>query len=278
MLVTGATSGLGLSIAGRLAAAGTTTIVHGPDSETVAAARAELATRHPESRIHGAVADFSSQNEVWALAANIQDRFDSIDVLVSNAAAVFDRWSTNDDGVELTFAVNHLAPYLLSRLLLPALERNGGGRIVIVGSEAHRRATWDPDGLGSSDPYERFEAYAHSKLAILLFNAELARRLDGRSVTTNAAHPGTVRTALFKPRHFGERIVMPIINLRGVTPEAAAKGIVWLADSPIVEGETGGYYHRGSRVEPSAQATDEQNGFELWKLSAELTDLPEDLD
>ena len=229
---------------------------------------------HPEADLHVAVGDLSSQAEVTGLAADIKDRFEILDVLVNNAAAVFDDWSANGEGIELTFAVNHLAPYLLTRLLLPSLERSDQGRIVIVGSEAHRRVVWDPDGLQRSAPYDRFDAYARSKLANLLFNAELARRLSGSEVTTNAAHPGTVRTRLFRPRNIAERIAIPVLKLQAVSPGVGADTFVWLASSLAMAGHSGGYYYQRERIEPSAQVEDEQNGFELWKVSADLTGLP----
>lgn len=232
---------------------------------------------HPGAELQVAVGDLSSQAEVRALADDIQARFADLDVLVSNAAAVFDEWSMTEDGVERTFAVNHVAPYLLSRLLLPTLERGDQGHIVIVASEAHRKADWDPDGLERPAPHERFAAYARSKLANLLFNVELARRIDGSPVSVNAVHPGTVRTRLFRPRNLVERIAMPVINLKAVSPERASDGVAWLATSPEAAGGSGGYFYRRKPLDPSPSATDEQNAFELWKLSAELTDLPVDL-
>ncbi len=278
MLVTGATSGVGIATAARLASVGATVIIHGPTRGATDEARDVVGEMFPESDLHIAVGDLSSQAAVRNLAADIQDRFEILDVLVNNAAAVFDEFSVNGEGIELTFAVNHLGHYLLSRLLLPTLERSKQGRIVIVASEAHRRVVWDPDGLQPSAPYDRFDAYARSKLANLLFNAELARRLNGSAVTTNAAHPGTVRTRLFRPRNIGERIAMPVLNLKAASPEVGADTFVWLASSPVVAGLSGGYYHQRERVEPSPQVGDEHNGFELWKVSADLTGLPIDVE
>ena len=278
MLVTGATSGVGMATAARLASVGATVIIHGPTRGATDEARDVVGEMFPESDLHIAVGDLSSQDAVRDLAADIQDRFEILDVLVNNAAAVFDEFSVNGEGIELTFAVNHLGHYLLSRLLLPTLERSKQGRIVIVASEAHRRVVWDPDGLQPSAPYDRFDAYARSKLANLLFNAELARRLNGSAVTTNAAHPGTVRTRLFRPRNIGERIAMPVLNLKAASPEVGADTFVWLTSSPVVAGLSGGYYHQRERVEPSPQVGDEHNGFELWKVSADLTGLPIDVE
>jgi len=278
VLVTGATSGVGMATAARLASAGATVIIHGPTRGATNEARDVVGEMFPDSDLHIAVGDLSSQDAVRDLAADIQDRFEVLDVLVNNAAAVFDEFSVNGKGIELTFAVNHLGHYLLSRLLLPTLERSKQGRIVIVASEAHRRVVWDPDGLRPSAPYDRFDAYARSKLANLLFNAELARRLNGSAVTTNAAHPGTVRTRLFRPRNIGERIAMPVLSLKAVSPAVGADTFVWLASSPVVAGLSGGYYHQRERVEPSPQGGDEHNGFELWKVSADLTGLPIDVE
>lgn len=267
-----------MAIAARLASAGATVIIHGPTRGATNEARDAVNEMFPESDLQIAVGDLSSQDAVRDLAADIQDRFEILDVLVNNAAAVFDEFSVNGEGIELTFAVNHLGHYLLSRLLLPTLERSKQGRVVIVASEAHRRVVWDPDGLQPSAPYDRFDAYARSKLANLLFNAELARRLNGSAVTTNAAHPGTVRTRLFRPRNIGERIAMPVLNLKAASPGVGADTFVWLASSPVVAGLSGGYYHERERVEPSPQVGDEHNGFELWKVSADLTGLPIDVE
>ena len=152
VLVTGATSGIGMATAARLAGAGATVIIHGPTRSATSEARDVVSAMHPEADLHTSIGDLSSQAAVRGLAADIQDRFEVLDVLVNNAAAVFDHWSADGDGIELTFAVNHLAPYLLTRLLLPTVERSDQGRIVIVGSEAHRRVVWDPDGLQRSRP------------------------------------------------------------------------------------------------------------------------------
>lgn len=273
-LVTGATSGVGLATAARLASAGFSVIIHGPTELEAERAASTVGSLYADATVDVAVADLSSQAEVEVLVEDLQSRFGSLDVLVNNAAAVFDEWSVNDTGIERTFAVNHVAPYLLTRLLLPTLERSDRGRIVIVASEAHRKADWDPESLERSSPYDRFAAYARSKLANLLFSAELARRLDGSPVTSNAVHPGTVRTRLFRPRNLAEQIAMSVINLRAVTPETASDGVAWLATSPDAADATGGYYYRRKAIEPSPSAADAQNGFELWKLSAELTDLP----
>jgi NAD(P)-dependent dehydrogenase (short-subunit alcohol dehydrogenase family) len=274
-LVTGATTGVGLATARRLAAMGGTVIIHGPDATSATGAQGALRTALPDASVYGRVADFASLDEVMDLATQIEE-FGRLDILVNNAAAVFDDWSTNGLGVERTFVVNHLASYLLTRSLLPLLERTGG-RVVMVASEAHRAARWHSDHIEHPAHYERFDAYSRSKQANLLFNAELARRLNGRSVTTNAVHPGTVRTRLFQPRNLAERIAMPVINLKAVSPEQASDGVAWLATAAELSSVSGGYYHDRKRLEPSPAATDEQNAFELWKLSAELTDLPLEL-
>ena len=147
-----------MATAARLAGTGATVIIHGPNRGATNEARDVVGEMFPESDLHIAVGDLSSQAAVRDLAADIQDRFEILDVLVNNAAAVFDEFSVNGEGIELTFAVNHLGPYLLSRQLLPTLERSGQGRILIVASEAHRRVAWDPDGLQPSAPYDRFDA------------------------------------------------------------------------------------------------------------------------
>lgn len=274
VLVTGSTSGIGFAAAKRFAQLGASVVVHGPDVGSVALAREAIESVRPGATVDGLAANLAEQDEVRRLAATTAERHPELDVLVNNAAAVFDTWSGNGDGIERTLAVNYLAPYLLTRLLLPTLERNDDPRIVIVGSEAHRGVEIDFGDLQNEHDYERFRVYARSKLADLLFNAELARRLNGR-VTINAMHPGTVKSTLFRPRNLAERIVMPILNLKASSPQEGADTIIWLSAADAVAGSSGGYYAARAVVEPSSAAQDEDVAARMWCVGADLTGLPE---
>lgn len=270
VLVTGATSGIGAAAAGAMAQLGAQLIVHGPDS-----AAAGRACQHLGGAGEPVWADFRSLDEVRRLAGEIAERYPTLDVLVNNAAATFPRYQLNGSGVELTLAVNHLAPYLLTRMLLPILEQSGRGRIIVVASEAHRKALLDIGDGESPGRYRRFGAYAQSKLANLLFAYELARRLDGRQVTVNAVHPGTSRTGLFPPRNVVERIVMPVLDRRAASPDEGADTIVWLASSPELDGSSGGYYVGRRPLVSSSESHDAALAQRLWEWSAERTGLPD---
>lgn len=273
VLVTGSTTGIGFATAEALCAAGCRVIMHGPDSAGADAAAERIRDRVPDAAVDAVAGDLTSQAAVRRLAATIESRYGTLDVLVNNAAAVFDRWSTNGDGVELTFAVNYVAVYLLTRLLLPIIERSGDGRIVVVGSEAHRGATLDFDDLQMVDGYERFAAYGRSKLADLLFAYELSRRIEPGRVAVVMMHPGTAKTTLFRPRNPAERFVMPILNIKARSPQQAADTSVWLATSDEARGLNGRYVADRRVVESSAGSQDPEIATRLWDITAEMTGL-----
>jgi NAD(P)-dependent dehydrogenase (short-subunit alcohol dehydrogenase family) len=248
--------------------------VHSPDLH-----EADMVVQHIRENVAGAdvqavAADFKSQAEVRRLADTIKDRFGVLDVLVNNAAAVFDHRTTNGDGIELTLAVNYVAVYLLTRLLVPTIQRSADGRVITVVSEAHRNATLNVNDLQSVAPYERFEAYGRSKLADLLFSYELARRIEQRDIAVLTMHPGTTRTTLFRPRNSLERVVMPILDLRARTPERSADTVVWLATDAAAPALHGLYVSDRQIVESSPESQDPATASDLWNATAELTGLP----
>ena len=273
VLVTGSTSGVGLATAEALSGAGWQVIVHGPDAERVDAAAAGIRSRVPNADVEGVAGDLSSQAAVRQMATTIEDRYGTLDVLVNNAAAVFDHWSINGDGVELTFAVNYVAVYLLTRLLLPTIGRSDDGRIVTVASEAHRSATLDFDDLQTVKEYERFKAYGRSKLADLLFTYELSRRVKPEEIAVVAMHPRTVKTTLFRPRNLVERIVMAILKLKADSPQQGADTAVWLATSDEAHALHGSYVGNRQAIESSAESQDPETAARLWNASAKITGL-----
>ena len=195
-MVTGATSGLGLATAQKLASPGVTVIVVGRDATKCAAVATSISSGSAAGAVDWLVADFADQDAVRRLAADAKERHPRIDVLVNNAGATFPKRRLTPEGVELTLAVNHLAPFLLTTLLLDRLRESAPARIVNVSSVAHERARFDFDDPAMERGYRPFAAYGRSKLANLWFTYELARRLEDSGVTVNAVHPGLVRTAL----------------------------------------------------------------------------------
>ncbi|HZR79458.1 MAG TPA: SDR family oxidoreductase [Candidatus Binatia bacterium] len=275
VVLTGASSGIGLETARGVAALGARMAMVCRSPERGEAARRALLRELPDAQLDLLVADLSSQRQIRCLADEIGHRYDRIDVLVNNAAAVYSRQTFSEDGIEMQLAVNHLAAYLLTRLLLDSLCRSGRGRVVNVASRAHFRGRIDFDDLHGSRSYFGPRAYNQSKLANVLFTYELARRTAGRGVTANCVHPGLVRT------RFGNKHTLPhhgllhsLLCLFGVAPAEGARTPIYLASSPDVEGVTGRYFANG-RPAPSSEASrDRALAERLWRVSAELTHLP----
>jgi retinol dehydrogenase-12 len=270
-LVTGATSGIGQETAVQLAGRGAALIIVARDARRGATAAGEIRRRVPSAQVEAVTADLSSLAEVRRAAGEILDRCDRLDVLVSNAGVIMTRRQLTADGLEMTFATNHLGPFLLISLLRGRLEDSAPARIVVVSSAAHRQVReipWDDLTGGSEGRPE--QAYPLSKLANILFTRELARRLAGTGVTANCLHPGFVRTAL--GRHVkGLPAAALRLGLRFVPgPDAGARTPVYLASSPEVAGVTGGYFVRSRPAEPSALARDDEAAARLWVLSEDL--------
>jgi NAD(P)-dependent dehydrogenase (short-subunit alcohol dehydrogenase family) len=273
-LVTGATSGIGKETALRLAMLGATVILPARDAARGAAAKAEIQARDPLARVEVMPADLSSLSQVRRLAQEVRARHDRLDVLVNNAGVISPRHQLTADGLETTFAVNHLSAFLLTSLLRDLLERSAPARVVTVSSGIHRQVRvipWDdlPRGAASGQG----QAYPLSKLANILFTAELARRLAGTGVTANCLHPGFVRTCLGRDVTGVAGAVLPLVLRLRPGPATGARTSVYLASSPQVADVTGGYFTKCRPVQPSALARDDEAAARLWALSEELTGL-----
>jgi retinol dehydrogenase-12 len=273
-LVTGATHGIGLATARALAASGATVLVHGRDLGRARAVASDISrdTGNPEVRF--LQADFAQLAQVRRLAHELQSQLPRLDVLINNAGLMAPVHTCSADGYDLTFAVNHLAPSLLTTLLLDKLKASAPARVIVVASEAHRRATLDFGDLMNARVSGSFAAYERSKLANLLFARSLARPLAGSGVTVNALHPGLVRSHLF---HTGPPLLRMLIASVGwpfmLSARRGARGSVYLASAPELDGESGGYYHGCRRVAPSAAAQSDACAERLWQESARLTGL-----
>jgi NAD(P)-dependent dehydrogenase (short-subunit alcohol dehydrogenase family) len=271
--VTGATSGIGAAAALGLARLGGTVAAVGRDPRRCARAAERIRRGAGGARVETFLADLSSQAQVRRLAQEIRERLPRVDVLVNDAGGVFRGRETSADGLEMTFALNHLAPFLLTALLLDRLEASPAGRVVVVSSSAHERGSMRFDDLQGERRYDRLEAYAQSKLANLLFTYELARRLRGTRVTANALHPGEVATRLGGNDGRLRALARNLLKPGMLTPEQGAETVVYLASSPEVEGVSGRYFHRCREVRSSDASRDEAAAARLWQVSEELTGL-----
>jgi len=274
VLVTGATNGIGRVAARELARRGATTWVVARDRKRGEETLEEIRRVTASQRLGLLVADLSSQQEVRRLAGEVKAGNDRLHVLINNAGAIFAERQVSPDGLELTFALNHLGYFLLTRLLLPLLEAGAPSRIVNVSSAAHQGATMDFDDLLGEQGYSSWKAYGQSKLANILFTKELARRLEGKRVTANALHPGVVATG-FGRNNGGLwgglfKVAAPLLS----TPDKGAKTSVYLASSPEVEGVSGKYFAASREKTPSPAARDDAAARRLWELSEQMTGLP----
>jgi NAD(P)-dependent dehydrogenase (short-subunit alcohol dehydrogenase family) len=272
-MVTGATSGIGLVTARALARQGATLIVVGRNPERGAATLSRIQQETGNSAVELMLADLSAQAQVRQLASEVQRRFAHLDVLINNAGALFTRRQLSTDGIEMTFALNHLAYFLLTNLLLDSLKASATARIVNVSSEAHRDARLDFADLQGQHRYSGWRAYARSKLANILFTYELARRLEGTSVVANALHPGFVATNFGRNNRGITAMFLRIAQLAAISPEKGAQTIIYLATSPEVKGITGGYFVKQKAERSSQVSYDRAAAERLWQVSAELTRL-----
>jgi NAD(P)-dependent dehydrogenase (short-subunit alcohol dehydrogenase family) len=267
-LVTGATGSIGKATAAALAAQGLAVIVAGRDREKTERTVRWIQSETGNETIDYLLADFSDLNQVRALATSVQERYPRLDVLINNAGAYYSSRQDTPYGVERTFLVNYLAPFLLTDLLLDRLRESAPARIVNVSSEAHRSGALDFEHLGSWRGYVGFRAYARSKLALVLSTYELARRLEGCQVTVNALHPGYVATDIVK-NDWGwlGPIIKWVMGWFSETPKVAAERLVYLAISPQVEGITGRYFVKRAAVASAPLTYDQEVAQRLWRVS-----------
>ena len=270
-VVTGATSGIGKAAAAALAGLGATVVLVGRDRGRTEAAAAEIGSASA-SPPRAEVADLACLEQVRGLAGRLAG-LERIDVLINNAGLVLGERRITPDGFEHVFALNHLAPFLLTNLLLPELTASAPARVVTVTSDAHSAARLDLSDPNLERGWDSWRSYANSKLANILFTRELARRLDGTGVTASCAHPGVVRTGFGRESRPLLRLGITIARPFMLSPERGADTIVYLASSPDVAGQTCGYYVKRQRREPSAAARDDAAAGKLWEISEKLTGL-----
>jgi retinol dehydrogenase-14 len=273
VLITGATSGIGRATAMGLAAMGARVAITGRDRERAEEAAGEIRTASG-SHVDVFVADLSSQTEVRRLAGEVLEASPRIDVLVNNVGGYWNTRHVTADGLEHTLALNHLAPFLLTNLLLDRLKQNGPDRVVTVSSNAHTQGQIDFDDLQGERSYSGARAYSQSKLANVLFTYELAKRLRATPVTANAVHPGVVRTSFGAEDPGGvQRLFTPFMRPFMKSPAQGAATLIHVASAPDLEKVTGLYFVNNKPKRSSKQSYDENIAARLWQVSADLVGL-----
>jgi NAD(P)-dependent dehydrogenase (short-subunit alcohol dehydrogenase family) len=270
VVVTGATSGIGEVAADRLAQKGARIVFIARDrergQETLKHLRAIAG--HDNHSVH--YADLMKLSEQKRVAAEIAASEPQIDVLINNAGALFNSRQVTEDGLEKTFALNHMSYFTVTNVLLDKLKATPGARIVSTSSDAHKGAKLNFDDLQSEKSYSGFGVYGRSKLMNILFTRELARRLAGTGVTANCLHPGFVGT------RFGDQsggilsFLVKIAKNFALTPEQGAQTIIYLGSSPEVEGKSGGYYVKSKLATPTKEAQNDADAKRLWDVSAKI--------
>jgi NAD(P)-dependent dehydrogenase (short-subunit alcohol dehydrogenase family) len=277
-VITGGTDGIGRSTAEGLARLGASVVIVGRDAQKAADVAAAIRVASGNSQVRATVADLTSQAEIRRLAADLLGDSARIDVLINNVGARFARRLVTEDGIEKTLALNHLASFLLTNLLLEAIKASAPARVINVSSAAHLGSIINFDDIQSERSYVTMRVYGASKLANVMFTTELAHRLEGTGVTANAVHPGLANTE-FNRNGGGVwplawRVLAPLLAR---SPERGAETSIYLASSPEVEDVTGRYFANCKVARMALRGSDVALTRRLWQVSAELVGLPPDV-
>ena len=269
-MVTGTTGGIGLEIARGLARRGAHVILHGRTRKRAEAVATSIRERLQDAHLEAVGADLGSLAEVRGMAEEVSRRHGQLDVLVNNAGVLMTRPELSKDGYEMTFAVNHLAPFLLTNLLLDNLRRSGAGRVITLASVAHTGGIIDFGNLKGEKGFNSMGSYRASKLANILFTNELANRVEGTGVTANCLHPGVINTGLWRQ---SKPIAIAFGVFQVFFPSAAtgADTALYLAGDPAVAGINGGYFSKRKMRRPAPSAFDADVQRRLWDISVEIT-------
>jgi retinol dehydrogenase-14 len=273
VLITGATSGIGRATALGLARMGADIAITGRDVGRTDAAAREIRVAGG-GRVDAFVADLSSQSEVRRLAEEVLHSLSGIDVLINNVGGYWNTRHVTVDGLERTFALNHLAPFLLTNLLLDKLKQSAPARVVTVSSNAHAAGRIDFGDLQGERSYSGARAYSQSKLANILFSYELARRLPAASVIANVLHPGLVNTSFGAEDPAGvQKLLVPLLRPFMKTPARGAATSIHLASAPDLQRVTGRHFANSKPTRSSKPSFDETVAARLWQVSSDLVDL-----
>lgn len=274
-MITGSNSGIGKATAVKLAKIGATVVMVCRDKKKGESTLTEIEARTGNEAVTLMLTDLSSQESIHQLAKDFKKQYGKLHVLINNAGVFLARRSVTVDGIETTFAVNHLAYFLLTNLLIDTLKASTPARIINVSSRAHHTGTIDFDNLQGEKHYNGYRAYSQSKLANVLFTYELAKRLEGTGVTTNCLHPGFVKTGLLRGKNAGWYfpIITTLLRPFMLSSEKGSETCVYLAASPEVEGVSSKYFVKKAEVTSSTQSYNGAVARRLWEVSAALTKL-----
>jgi len=272
-MITGATSGIGRETALALARKGAQVIIVGRNEKKCIKTVSDIKKISANSSIDYICADLSSLKQVREVAQNIIKRYQCLDVLINNAGGYFITRQQSVDGYEMNLALNYLSPFLLTLLLVDMLKASDQGRIINVSSQAHNSGRIDLSGFPQLDSFTGLNAYAQSKLAILLFTYELARKLQGSNVTVNALHPGLVASNFGKNNGLIRFYVRRLLKRGEITPEEGAQTSIYLASSAALDQCTGGYYMNESLVDSSSASYDSSVASQLWSITKYLVEI-----
>ena len=272
VLITGANSGIGKVAASALAGMGATVILACRRPDAAQQAIAEIRREHPQAQLDFVAIDLASLASVRRAAAEVMSKYPVLHVLINNAGLANMQREISEDGFEMTFAVNHLGPFLLTNLLLPAL-RAGKGRVITVASGAHKAGKMHWSDLQLTSGYFVLRSYAQSKLANILFTKALAARVEEEGVHANCLHPGAVSTNIWPERNWLEKAFSNVLRLFLISAEKGARTSIWLASGDVGGKASGSYFENCREKTPSRAARDADAAEKLWEISANLTGL-----
>ncbi len=273
-LITGGTNGIGKATALELARMGATVVIVGRSAEKTHQVVEEIRLATGNVNVDSLLADLSSQQDVRRLASDFKGKHAHLHVLLNNAGGIFMTRQLSVDGIEMTFALNHLAYFLLTNLLLDTIKASASARIINVSSGAHASGKIEFDNLQGERSFSSTAPYGNSKLANILFTIELAQRLAGTGVTVNALHPGLVSTGLGKDNPgFLMKVIRAVVPFVARSAEKGSETSIYLASSPAVENVSGSYFVDCKVSQPAPQATDRAVASKLWDVSAEMVHL-----
>lgn len=271
VVITGTTSGVGKSLAFKVASKGAHLIMFCRDEKKATELKSAVISDTGNKNVEYIVCDFSSMNSIKKAAEKFCEEYQILDVLVNNAGANFPERKLSEDGIEMTFAVNHIGYFMLTLLLLPCLRKSSDARIINVASQAHLKI--DFENLSGEKKYDGYKAYAYSKMANILFTYKLASLLSTSSITVNAVHPGVVRTGIYRNIEGVIKFLIKLFWIFFITPEKSADMIMPLLESPEYKNISGKYFYKTKQINTKKGSYNEDDIDRLWNLSLEITGL-----